>query len=242
MTKNKTRLFFCSLIWVISIALLAWCEWPIKTVAREIDFLPGDLVIIPPGGPIQNPGRPEAIQEERRLILEWMPIMRKGDLSKVKLSFIGSKTHGPDNPVLPLVATNYANIYDSYTINAEARMELIETEVYPSGLSGHVLPEDQDIYFVWTLKPKNPGNYEGTAWFYLKLFPLNGGEAFEQAISAQTVNIKVMSLLGLNSNYLRFLGVIGLVIGLIILEIENIGSIIKPFEQKLDGKRKKSQE
>jgi len=238
MNRNKTRLLYCSLLWLISLAMLAWCEWPVQTITREIVFLPGRLIITPSVGIFLNPINPPAFPEERRLILEWTPILRKGDMSKIILNFVGERTPILDNSTSSSIRTNFENVYDIYSINAEARMELDEMEVNPQGLSGHVLAKGQDVHFTWDVKPETPGISQGTAWFYLKLFPKNGNESFEQAISAQTVSIKVISLLGLNSNFWRILSVIGLIGGFVILKFENIKSTFYSKKYKLAGKAK----
>jgi hypothetical protein len=238
MIKNTPRLFKSLLIWFISISLLSWCEWPIKTTIHEIDFLPGKLIISPANGSSLTTIKPQTFLEDRRLILEWTPILRKGDLSKVKLSFVRSNPSELDNTNLSSFKANFENVYEIYSVIAESRLELIGAEIDPGGLSGQVLSEGQDIHFTWTLIPGKSGVYAGTAWFYLKLYPLNGNSSFiEQAVSAQTIDIKVISLLGLNSNLWRFLGVIGLGIGFIVLNFENIRSLLPGVRQKLKGKR-----
>jgi hypothetical protein len=238
MIKNNVRLYQSLTIWFISISLLSWCEWPIKTTISEIDFLPGKLIISPADGSSLTTIKPLTFPEERRLILEWTPIVRKGDLSTIELSFVGSKPSVLESADLSMFTDNFENVYEIYTVTAESRMELIGTEVNPGGLSGQVLSEGQDIHFTWTLNPLKSGVYEGTTWFYLRLYPSNGNSSFiEQAISAQTIDIKVISLLGLNSNFWRFLGVIGLGVGFIVLEIEKIRSLLTTVKQKLTGKR-----
>lgn len=238
MIKNNSRLVLSLLIWFVSISLLSWCEWPVKTSLKEIDFLPGNLIIFPADGSSMTTIKPQTFPEERRLILEWTPILRKGDKSQVKLGFVGSKHSLIDNIYPSSFQDSFENVYEIYSVTAESRMELIGAEVNPGGLSGHVLSEGQDIHFTWTLLPGKSGVYEGTAWFYLKLYPLNGDSSFiEQAISAQTIDIKVISLLGINSNFWRFLGVIGFGLGFIILKFENIRSLLKTVKLKLTGKR-----
>jgi hypothetical protein len=234
MIKNTIHLYKSLLIWFLSILLLFWCEWPIKTTISEIDFLPGKIIISPADGSSLTTIKPQTFLEERRLVLEWTPIVRKGDQSAVKLSFLGSK---PSSAALSLFKDNFENVYENYAVTAESRMELIGTEINPGGLSGQVISEGQDIHFTWTVNPMKPGVYEGTTWFYMRLYPLNGYSSFiEQAISAQTIDIKVISLLGLNSNFWRFLGVIGLGLGIIVLKIERIRSLLITIKAKLAGK------
>lgn len=232
MRKIDVRVLLFLFIWILSISTLLWCQWPIKTIVREIDFQPGKVIISPENN-LSAVGKPISFPEERKLILEYSPIIRKGDRSEVKLGFIRSTSSTPTNNDLSSFEENYISVYDVYSVTAESRIELNGVEVDPGGISGQVLPPGQDIQFMWTLKPGSSGVFEGITWLYLKLYPLDGRSPLvEQAISAQTLDIKIISLLGLNSNFWRFFGVIGLGIGIIVLKIENIRSFISSARRK----------
>lgn len=206
-------------IWIISISLLVWCEWPINSSISEISFPPGKLLIFPSNEPSITIERPLTLPEERKLILEWKPILRKGDTSNVQMSFIQPEPSGIDLTDLSLFETNLDSIYDHYTITAESRMDLTGLELDPTGVSGQVLPEGKNIYFTWNVVPGRDGAYEGTIWFYLILYPKNERPSLIQhAVSAQAIDIKVISILGVNSNFWRFLGVFGLLVGLFLLK------------------------
>jgi hypothetical protein len=239
MNKNKTRQLFGSLICFLSLVLLLWAEWPIKPETREIVFQPGELQVAPNNGSFQNTDAgnqlmPQAFQDERIVRLEWIPIIRMGDTSQVKLGFIGNQIsrigNSEDISELPSTLTKFENVFDSYSIAAEARLALLDMDVIPSGVSGQVLLEGQDITFIWKIAPKSGGLYEGTTWLYLHFFPIYDGEAIEQAVSAQAMDIKVVSLLGIKSNYWRILGVLGLIIGFCMQKKHIIGVISRIYK------------
>ena len=204
--------------------MLIWTEWPIKSEIRDIVFQPGELRVLVPSLDVSDQiattgsGYPLAFQDARKVTLEWKPIIRKGDPSQIKLSFIGNNATLIDNDRVngetPENLPIFENLFHVFTVNAEARVELSGINEVPAGISGKVLPQDKDIEFIWEIVPNDDGLYKGIAWLYLRYFPILGGDYIEQAVSAQSFEIKVVSFLGLNSNYLRVIGVLGIIIGI----------------------------
>lgn len=225
MHKDKTRNLLFILIWGLSLALLIWTQWPIKTISREIVFHPGDLLI---------PAQSSAVQEEdptgsvsslafmdtRKIILTWTPMVRKGDHAQIRLRFVDDNTD-LDGYLNSTMNSGFGDIFDNYSVNAIARVELPDLIVTPEGISGQVLPEDGEINFIWKITSQIEGSFEGITWSYLQYFPRKGGEFMEKAIAVQPFELKVVSILGLNSNYWRFIGIFGLMIG-IYLQKEHI--------------------
>ena len=229
---RKNNFLINTIIWMISIAILVWCQFPIKSISTKIDFPPGKLKVFVPDGSCFNSDQLSVFRQDRQVSLTWEPVIRKGDTSEVKLSFLRSI---PKLTTIPELLSNESitsNIFDQYSVEAEARLELIATDVNPAGLSGHVLGEEQYIDFTWVIKPEQSGTNEGTTWFYLKFFPKNGCEPIEQAISAQKINFKVISLLGLDSDIWRIIGIFGLVTGLFLLFFGKYWSSLHIFKNK----------
>jgi len=236
-TRRQLGLLFC----ILSFALLIWTQWPIKPVSREIVFQPGQLQMSSQSKSTQDfdaggQSIAQAFPEKRTIKLEWTPIVRMGDTSQVKISIAANQDFRTENSVdngdFPSTLTKFENVYDKYSIAAEARLALLEMGVIPSGISGQVLPEGQDITFIWKITPNSSGLYEGTTWLYLRFFPLLGGEIIEQAVSAQPLVIKVISLLGIKSNYWRIMGVLGLFIGFYLQKKTIIGFVSRIFRRK----------
>lgn len=220
---------------LLSLILLIWTVWPIKSETREIVFQPGELQVLVPSLEVTgqkattgNLDSPLAFQDVRKVTLEWTPIIRKGDTSQIKLSFTGSNASNDsafDQTQKNL--SNFENLYHLYSVNAEARIELPGINEEPAGISGKVLPEDRDLEFIWKIIPSGEGLYKGTTWLYLRFFPKMEGDFIDQAVSAQSFEIKVVSFLGLNSNIWRVISVLGIIIGIYIQKKRIIWYIAK---------------
>jgi hypothetical protein len=178
-------------------------------------------------------------QEGRSVLLEWIPIIRLGDSYEAQLKLIRDDNNQADQNAGSLNDPLYANnVYRFYSVMAVTRLELFGSMVVPAGSSGQALSDKQDIFFTWTITPQKTGTYEGIVWFYLQFYPVNGDEMFEQAITAQTLDIKVVSLFGIKSNYWRILGIAGLIAGAILLNPFNKVQIKRLRKRKVIKKRK----
>jgi hypothetical protein len=218
MKKISGRNWIGVLIFFVSLFFLLWTVWPIKTVSRQISFKPGELQVRFPSSGIQSSENKEgdirhmAFQDTRNVILEWKPVVRKGDHSKIILKFTGDKANLNDYDS----GNSIIDLYKVFNVNAVARIEIPGVGIDPTGLAGQVLPQDHDIEFAWKLIPIKQGIYQGNAWFYLQYFPILEGDFIEQAVSAQAFQINVISLLGLNIYIWRVVGFLGIFLGLFI--------------------------
>jgi hypothetical protein len=226
MQGNKTIIFIGYTLLLLAVAFFLWIVWPIKPEIREIIFHPGELRIILPTQSSQdpnteNPITPPSFQDEKRVQLEWIPFMRLGDSSKVRLAFIGKPAiPGGSTDIAHSIKTpikNGEDIYGSFSIMAEARLDFLGVDTVPGNISGKVLSEGNDLSFNWRITPKQDGVQEGIAWFYLVFYPLNGNEPIRQAISAQTFKLSVRSLLGISSKYWLLIGLMCLSLGIFLL-------------------------
>ena len=240
MNKLRNRFWLGPLLGLLSLILMIWTEWPIKSETKEIVFQPGELQVLVPSldGSDQEAtagslGYPLAFQDARKVTLEWIPIIRKGDHSQITLSFTGnnipSLEKDIDNAKTPANLPPFENLYQVYTVNTEARIELSGLKEEPAGISGQVLPEAHDLEFHWEIIPNDVGLYEGIAWLYLRFFPILEGDLIEQAVSAQSFEIKVVSFLGINSNYWRVISVLGIIISIFIQKKRIIGFISRVY-------------
>lgn len=226
MKNVRTRFLAGYLLCALSITLLIWTEWPIKPETRDIIFQPGELGVQVPSGVVGLGQEDEtgtsddimAFRDTRKITLEWMPIIRMGDHSQVTLSFTSYNIPPTENfgnsSEEPAKLESYTNLFDVYTVNTEARLELSGFNIKPASISGRILPEDRDNVFNWKIIPEEDGSYEGVAWLYLRLFPKIEGNSIDKAVSAQSFDIKVISILGINSKYWRVIGVFGIIGGI----------------------------
>jgi len=218
MNKMKDQIGLGTIFCFLCLILLIWSVWPLRSETRVLVFEPGELQVLVPAqessdvGPVSgNSSFPMAFPDTRKVILNWQPIVRKGDPSRITIKFTGSDASNVAGAISN--EGSFENLYNAYTVTALARVELPGFIEEPAGISGKVLPEGQDLEFFWKIIPGSDGLYNGTAWLYLQFFPIQGGDLIDQAISAQSFEIKVASIFGINSNYLRVASVLGFIIG-----------------------------
>jgi hypothetical protein len=191
----------------------------------------------------ENSDQTLVFRDARMVSLKWTPIIGIGDFSRVTLRFTRNNIPLKDNfeneGMEPEESQSFINIFDVCNVNSEARIELSGFNLDPAGISGQVFSEDQDIVYIWKIYPAKDGYYDGVAWLYLQLFPIDDGNMIEQAVSAQSFDIKVVSILGLNSNYWRVIGVLGIIIG-IYLQKERINRLITDVNRIKNNKSRKN--
>ena len=171
--------------------------------------------------------QPPAIQEARRITLEWPPSIRVGDSDVIRLTIEvdaqgnltptaeieGHATHG-ETVFLP-------NLYDTHNVMAEARMDMAGMQVAPEGDVSEPLLPGHSVTFFWSVRPEEVGAYRGTIWVHLRFIPRAGGEELRSPLTAQLVEIQAVNLLGLGGNAARWLGGVGTLAGSFI-SLENL--------------------
>ena len=176
-----------------------------------------------PGGPAPMP----AIQEARRLNLEWPPTIRAGDGDVVRLT-LEMDDQGNLTPTAQVAGNEVRsgivkipNLYDTHTVIAEARLDLAGVNVSPEGEISEPLAPGQTVTFFWSVRPEQVGSYRGTVWLHLRFIPRDGGPESRRAISAQQIEIQSVNLLGLGGMPARILGGVGVFAGSV-LGLDNI--------------------
>ena len=184
---------------------------------------------------------PPAIPEMRLLTLEFPPKIRAGDSDVVRLilemdenggltptvSSAGNVTRG-ETVIIP-------NLFDTYNVLAEARLDLAGVDVRPSETISETLLPLQKVTFFWSVLPGEIGNYKGTVWFYLHFIPkTSAGVESRQALSAQPIEIEATSFFGLGATPARWLGFVGTFIGSL-LGLPFLESILKLLWKRLRG-------
>ena len=156
-----------------------------------------------------------AIQETRRLVLEWPPVIRAGDADTVRL-MLEMDEDGNLTPTAEIEGhvtsgqtVTIPNLYDTHKVVAEARLDIAGMQVVPSETASLPLRPGQSVAFYWSVRSAEAGKFRGVVWFYLRFVPLAEGPESERAISAQTIEIEVMSFMGLKAGPARLLGVAG---------------------------------
>jgi hypothetical protein len=161
-----------------------------------------------------------AIPESRRLTLEFPPVMRTGDSTRIRLQLEVDEqgniapTAVVEGNVITGEVVEIPNLYETHNVIAEARLDMAGMEVQPSGTISEPLSQGQSVTFYWSVRPNESGKYEGTAWLHLRFVPKGGGEESRIPVSVQFLEIEANSLLGfLSGNTARGIGAFGSVIG-----------------------------
>lgn len=166
-----------------------------------------------------------AIQEYRRLTLEFAPSIRLGDSTRIRMTLevddLGNIT--PTAEIKDNVVTgktvSIPNLYDTHIVMAEAQLNMAGVVIDPADTISEPLHPGKSVTFYWTVRPPEAGKYEGTAWLHLHFIPissLNGEQESRLPLSAQFISLEVRSLLGLSGGTARGLGAAGSVVGAVI--------------------------
>ncbi len=193
-------------------------EEPPDTLPTNLPSTP-TAIASPPG--IGGGEEPQpAIPESRRLTLEFPPIMRTGDSTRIRLQ-LELDDRGNIVPTA-VVAGNVVtgevveipNLYETHNVIAEARLNMAGMEVQPGGTISEPLLPGGSVTFYWSVRPEKSGNYEGAAWLHLRFMPKDGGEQNRIPVSVQFIEIEAKSFFGfLPGSAARGLGALGSVLG-----------------------------
>lgn len=173
------------------------------------------LSLVPAATTLPAAAPQPAIQETRRLTLEWPPVIRAGDADTVRLT-LEMDENGNLTPTAEIEGhvtsgqtVTIPNLYDTHNVVAEARLDMAGMQVVPSETASQPLRPGQSVTFYWSVRSAQAGKFRGVVWFYLRFVPLAGGTESERAVSAQTIEIEVVSFMGLKAGPARLLGVAG---------------------------------
>lgn len=191
---------------------------PVVTQSILPDTFPTPTLIgiVPTAGSKPQP----AIPESRRLTLEFPPIMRSGDSTRIRLQLEVDErgnitpTAMVEGNVVTGEVVEIPNLYETHHVIAEARLDMTGMEVQPSGTISEPMTPGQTVTFYWSARPEDAGKYEGAAWLHLRFVPKDGGEEMRIPVSVQFLEIEAKSFLGfLDGGAARGAGALGSVIG-----------------------------
>ena len=192
----------------------------------------------PTGAPTSAP----TIQETRLLTLDFPPAIRAGDSDVVRLTLEMDESGN----LVPTVSqagnvtkgeiVHVPNVYDSYNVLAEARLEMAGVDVRPNETVSEALTPGQKITFYWSVLPNDVGVYKGIVWFYLHFIPkvpgVNSATESRKLLWTQEIQIEATSFLGIRANPARWLGLTGTVVSSV-LGLPFLESILKYVWKKL---------
>jgi hypothetical protein len=161
-----------------------------------------------------------AIQETRRLTLEYPPKMRAGVEADIVRLTLEVDDLGNVTPTAEVVGNllvgetiGIPNLYETHHVTAEARLDLAGMQIQPANAVYEPLKPGQPVTFYWSIRPQQPGEYRGTIWLHLNFRDKTTGEESRIAVSAQTVEIEAVDFFGLSVSVVRTSGVIGSIVG-----------------------------
>jgi hypothetical protein len=178
-----------------------------------------------------------AINEARRLTLEFPPRIRAGDSDIVRLTLevddLGNITPTAqfEGNVVTGEIVRIPNLYESHHVVAESRFDIAGVEISPMELVSVPLAQGQSATFSWSIRPPDVGVYRGTIWLYLRFVDKLNGEESRKTVSAQIVEIEAVNLFGLSGSFARTTGLIGSIVGTVI-GFPFLEDIVKYFLRK----------
>lgn len=196
---------------------------PLETMpaAEEVPF-EGEAPATPTAAVAFNVigGNPQpAIPEQRMLTLEFPPRIRAGDSDVIRLT-LEMDDRGNLTPTAQVEGNQVAgqvveipNLYETHNVIAEAHLDMAGVEVRPPDVISEPLTAGQPVTFFWSVRPAQAGVYRGTVWLHLKFVDRISGEQSRKAVSAQTVELEAVNVLGLPANFARGAGAVGSLIG-----------------------------
>ena len=181
-----------------------------------------------------------ALLESLTLTLDSPSVIQLGEVAVIRLTVrieesnpAGLEMHAPTLPAI----TEMDDVFDAYHLIAEARLELPRIFVSPRNMTSQPVRAGQTITFTWSVPANAVGEYEGTAWFFLRFMPMAGDEkttgqdssndlaaqgspakeaALELPVAAIPLRVRVVSLLGMTGSTARIIGIAGLCLSFLI--------------------------
>ena len=161
-----------------------------------------------------------AIQEDRRLVLDYPPRMKANVESDIVTLTLDVDEFGRITPtarvegnVVRGESIQIPDLYDTHKVVAEARLEMAGMQVSPAGAIFEPMNRGQAVKFFWSIRPKETGYYQGTVWLHLNFEDKSTADKNRIAVSAQFIEVEAVDFFGLSVNFARTSGVIGSVVG-----------------------------
>jgi hypothetical protein len=109
------------------------------------------------------------------------------------------------------------NVFDTYNVIAEARLDLEGMKISPQGSILESLTPGEKANFYWKLTPTDTGIVRGTLWFYVDLIPKKGGDLTQIPVIAKPIEIQVNSLMGIPVSFWRWLCALGILLSSVLI-------------------------
>lgn len=164
---------------------------------------------------------PSRLPERRLLSLEWPPRIRVGDTDTIRLT-LAVDAAGNITPTAEIGGNEIAaepvlieNLFDTHTIQMEARLNLAGLNVQPQGLQVEQLFPGERVTFYWSVSPGQAGEHRGNLTAQLAMIPKGIGRAERRQILARTLEVESVSVMGMSAGVARWAGFAGSVMGFV---------------------------
>ena len=171
---------------------------------------------VPEAKPTPEPRPEKAVLYEQRLIsLEWPQKIRVGESDRIQLTLevdeqgIITPTVSSEGNEIIAEPVQIPDLYEDYYINAEARFDIVGVDIQPTGTVSTALIKGKDLYFAWSISPRQTGEFSGTVWLHLNLTPKDGGVNRQELLFAKPITIEGVSVFGMPAAVARWGGFLG---------------------------------
>lgn len=230
----RLRLTACALLGAASAALLAWGLWPPTSDTKLLQLGSGQVDV-----PSLSSTRG---QEAWNLLLEYPEQVRVGDRGLIRLRLWtglrdalkvtpGIQGEGADGATVPATT-----VFNSHYVIAEARLDLPGAQVRPYQAVSEPLLPGEPAEFVWSVILSEPTRHQGTAWSFLVVVEQRTQAQNRIALSAQSVQIDGVTLLGLGGEGARVAGGLGM-IGSVVLAMPFVDQVLRWLSECLRSSR-----
>jgi hypothetical protein len=182
--------------------------------------------------PARTTTRVVPVQGGRRINLTWSEITRSGDATRIRLTVDDPRTELLSKAQEVAAGGKISNTIAVQNILVEAHLEMDTLSSVPKGNILEALRAGKTAIFSWSLQPEEAGYYRGTIWLHLRSVPPissatnAAAQDSQQLLSAQQVDFRAVSLLGLNGGSARALGIFAGLLSLISLFLPSIAHVI----------------
>jgi hypothetical protein len=211
---------------IFSLFVLVWGFWDFSPVSRSIPILPINMQLTTSEAlKTDQPSlasalsQAPAIPEDRWLSLEWPSTIRVGDSNVIRMSLEMSEaekitpTAQVEGREIHGETARFPNLYATHNVIAEARLDISGLQVAPAYEIVETLRPGKAVRFYWSIRSYGLGTFQGTVWLHLHFISTKGEIESQLPITAQRIEIRSVSFLGLGGFNARLLGSMGTLAG-----------------------------
>jgi hypothetical protein len=227
MLKSRPGLILSLLLLACGAALLVWGTWPASR-KNQIFLVPRQAMDITSSNQNRDGLTLSAgLLQVHFLRSERIRLGQAQELSaEITLIAPGNPNMGDaQGNIQTTVTSDLVDLFASYNLVAEARVDGLPTALVPSGSIRQPISLGVPIEYRWSFDPQEPGQYEGELWIYLNLVDKEIGTNEQVALLAYPFAINCRSFLGLKTAYVLGMGSFFIFLSLL-LNVESIENIV----------------